>query len=70
MKNKVKCNKCSWEEDEDNLSLFEYNSKDKNETITAVEYNNKIYRRAERPKDVSYFKDCFQCETDEYLMDI
>ena len=64
---KVKCNMCGWEGEEKELALIET---DEQNTITAIEHNYNVFRRAKLPENPQFYKGCFQCETDAYLMDI
>jgi hypothetical protein len=58
---------CGWEGNESDLALIET---DELNSISAIENDLKIFRRLPRPINVEYYKGCFQCETDDYLMDI
>lgn len=68
---KVKCNNCNWEGNEDDLNLIEIDATDTEEKATATEDKAGVVTRAlPRPKKVDFLKGCPTCLTDTYLINI
>lgn len=68
---KIKCNNCDWQGDEEDLTLFEYDTTDEKETVTSEEDSHGIIKtHSPRPAKQGFFKGCPNCKTDGHLMDI
>ena len=71
MCNKVKCNNCDWQGDEEDVTLIEFDINDETEIPTAYEDRyGFVYRISDEPKDIDFIKGCPNCLTDAYLSDI